>query len=67
MKFLDLNTGYSIDALWTDNQTNGYIFWFPNEQSIGITYTQPIAFVSDTNTPIELYIEDNDIFSFISN
>jgi hypothetical protein len=67
MKFLDLNTGYSIDALWTNNQTNGYIFWFPNEQSIGITYTKPIAFVSDTNTPIELHIEDNDVFSFISN
>ena len=66
MKFLNLNTGYSFDALWNENQERGYIFWFPKEQSIGLTYTMPIAFITDTNNPITLTIENNDIFSFIT-
>jgi hypothetical protein len=72
MKFLNLETGYSFDALWkvkTENgheQTKGYIFWFPNEQSIGITYTMPIAVITDKNEPLLLEIEENNIFSFIA-
>lgn len=71
MKFIDLNIdsptrGHSFDALWSDTQQKGYIFWFPNEQSIGLTYTMPIAFVGDEN-PVTITIEDNDIFSFITN
>ena len=65
MKFLNLNTGYSFDALWTENQEKGYIFWFPAEQSIELTYTMPIAIVTNTNTALTLTIEENDIFSFI--
>lgn len=68
MKFLNLETGYSFDGLWTNEQSKGYIFWFPSEQSINITYTMPICIVSkeqlDDNTVIS--IEDNDVFSFIS-
>jgi hypothetical protein len=66
MKFLNLNTGYSFDALWTENQEKGYIFWFPNEQSICLTYTMPIALVTDTDDSITLNIENNNIFSFIN-
>lgn len=72
MKFIDLNTGYSFDALWQDNQVNGYTFWFPNEQSTRLTYTMPICIYmdetskADLDTPLELEIEENDIFSFIS-
>lgn len=68
MRFLNLETGYSFDGLWTNEQSKGYIFWFPSEQSINITYTMPICIVSkeqlDDNTVIA--IEDNDVFSFIS-
>lgn len=68
MKFLNLETGYSFDGLWTNEQSKGYIFWFPSEQSINITYTMPICIVSKEqladNTVIA--IEDNDVFSFIS-
>lgn len=77
MKFLDLNTGYSFDGLWTNEQSKGYIFWFPNEQSINLTYTMPICILteyveSDIDDPMSLpsltlTIEDNDIFSFIVN
>jgi hypothetical protein len=70
MKFLNLNTGYSFDALWTGDQEKGYIFWFPKEQSVGLTYTMPIAIVTESNPNEEpekltLTIEENDIFSFI--
>lgn len=66
MKFLDINTGYSFDALWQDDQVNGYTFWFPNEQSTRLTYTMPICIYSDTTVPFELEIEENEIFSFIT-
>lgn len=75
MKFLNLNTGYSFDGLWTENQTKGYIFWFPDEQSINLTYTMPICVLTtaedtdidaDMSVPaLTLTMEDNDIFSFI--
>lgn len=65
MKFLNLQTGYSFDGIWTENQQNGYIFWFPNEQSINMTYIMTIAAIMDTNDPLEATIEDNDVFSFI--
>lgn len=70
MKFIDLNNdsptqGHSFDALWRDNQQKGYIFWFPKEQSIGLTYIMPIAFIGDEQ-PIDITIEDNNIFSFIT-
>ena len=65
MKFLDLNTGYSFDAIWENDQTKGYIFWFPNEQSTNITYTMAICVLTETDTPLSLSIEDNEIFSFI--
>ena len=77
MKFLDLNTGYSFDALWTGLQSKGYVFWFPNEQSINLTYTMPICVLTtaedadidaDMSVPaLTLTMEDNDIFSFIVN
>jgi hypothetical protein len=65
MKFLNLSTGYSFDGLWEENQSKGYIFWFPNEQSIDLTYTMPIAAITESEEPLYLTIEDNDIFSFI--
>lgn len=66
IKFLNLETGYSFDGLWSENQEKGYIFWFPKEQSINLTYTMPIAFITDSQDSIELSIEQNDIFSFIT-
>jgi hypothetical protein len=66
MQFLDLNTGYTFDALWQDGQVNGYTFWFPNEQSIRLTYTMPICIYNNDPTPLELEIEENPIFSFIT-
>lgn len=66
IKFLDLSTGYSFDGLWTENQSKGYIFWFPKEQGIGLTYTMPIAIVSDNDMGLTLTMETNDVFSFIS-
>lgn len=65
MKFLDFNTGYSFDAVWTDGQTNGYTFWFPSAQSVGISYTMPICIITSESKPLALSFEDNDIFSFI--
>ena len=65
IKFLDLNTGCSIDGLWRQNQMKGYTFWFPNEQSTNIIYTMPICILSTHKDSIELKIEDNDIFCFI--
>lgn len=47
-------------------QTKGYIYWFPNEQSTGITYTMPICVLTTNNTPLHIKIEDNPVFSFIS-
>lgn len=66
MKFLNLDTGYSFDGLWENEQTKGYIFWFPNEQSINITYTMPICILTEESSPIELSMDNNEIFSFIS-
>lgn len=67
MKFLNLDTGYSFDGLWSANQEKGYVFWFPKEQSIGITYSMPICVLTDTNTTeLQLRIEDNPIFSFVN-
>lgn len=66
MKFLNLNTGCTFDALWTSTQSKGYIFWFPNEQSTNITYTMPLCIVSDNNADLKVSIESNDVFSFIT-
>ena len=68
IKFIDLQTdkGYIFDGLWEDGQSNGYIFWFPNEQSVKITYVMPICIYTDISTPLKLSIEDNSIFSFIT-
>lgn len=66
MKFLDINTGYSFDGLWDNSQTKGYIFWFPNEQSINITHSMPICIITETADPLSLSIENNSIFKFIS-
>lgn len=66
MKFLDINNGYSFDALWSDGQTRGYTFWFPSGQSIGITYTMPICIVTKENVQLDLEFEQNSVFSFIS-
>ena len=66
MKFLNLSTGYSFDGLWTNEQTKGYVFWFPNEQSTGITYVMPIAVITDNAEPLSISIEDNSVFSLIS-
>ena len=66
IKFLDLNTGYSFDGLWNDDQTKGYIFWFPNEQSVNITYTMPICMLTTENKSLNLKFESNDFFAFVS-
>ena len=66
MKFLNLNTGYSFDGLWKKGQEKGYIFWFPKEQSIGLTYTMPIAIVTNDDSSLNITIEDNDIFKLIN-
>ena len=66
IKFLDLNTGYSFDGLWNEEQTKGYIFWFPAEQSINITYTMPICVISDEDLgEITITVDDNDVFSLV--
>ena len=65
MKFLDLNTGYSFDGLWNEDQTRGYVFWFPNEQSTNIVYSMPICIINESNDSLHLTIEDNSIFDFI--
>lgn len=68
IKFLDLNTGYSFDGLWNEEQTKGYIFWFPSEQSINVTYTMPICIISDEDLgEITITVDDNDVFSLVSN
>ena len=64
MKFLNLETGYSFDGLWTDDQSRGYIFWFPHEQSTGLTYSMPICILTESDKPLHISIEDNDIFKF---
>lgn len=66
MKFLDLNTGYSFDGLWQDGQQRGYVFWFPKEQSVNLTYTMPICIITESDEPLHLHVEENDIFSFIT-
>ena len=66
MKFLNLDTGYSFDGLWTNEQQKGYTFWFPGEQSTGITYTMPICILTETDEPLQLSIEENDVFSFVA-
>jgi hypothetical protein len=48
-----------------NTQTKGYTFWFPKEQSVGITYTMPICILTETDKPIELYVEENNVFSFV--
>ena len=65
MKFLNLNTGYSFDALWKEDSTKGYIFWFDGEQSTNIIYTKTIAFIVDNDNEIQISIEENDIFKLI--
>ena len=47
-------------------QQKGYIFWFPKEQSIGITYTMPICVLLDYDIDLNVSIENNSIFSFIT-
>lgn len=64
MKFLDINTGYSFDGLWSNNQNNGYTFWFPTEQSVNIIYSMPICIITETSDPLYLRIEENDVFKF---
>jgi hypothetical protein len=66
IQFIDLENGYSFDGLWTNNQANGYVFWFPNAQSTKLTYVMPICICNDSAESLTLSIEDNDIFSFIS-
>jgi hypothetical protein len=65
MRFLDLHTGHTFDALWSPGQTTGYKFWFPDEQSVNITYVMPICMLTSSAEPIEVSIEENEIFRFI--
>ena len=65
MKFLNLNNGYSFDALWKEDQSKGYIFWFPKEQSTGLIYTMPIAIIANNEYALPIQIEQNDIFCLI--
>lgn len=48
-----------------NTQTKGYTFWFPKEQSVGITYTMPICILTETDKPIELSVDENNVFSFV--
>ena len=64
MKFVNLEDCCTFDGLWTDQQQNGYIFWFPNEQSTGIIYSTQICMLSDNANSIDLSMEENDVFSF---
>lgn len=65
IKFLDLDTGYSFDGFWKNDQTKGYTFWFPNEQSTNISYSMPICILTDDPKEILLKFEDNEIFSIL--
>ena len=71
IKFLNINTntehtGYSFDALWKENQSKGYVFWFPKEQSVDIIYSMTICALTEDNKSLKLNFSDNDIFSFIT-
>ena len=58
IRFVDLKTGNTFDG------ESPYVFWFDNEQSTNIIYSQPICFIS--NQPnVEIIIEENDIFSLV--
>ena len=46
-------------------QSKGYIFWFPNEQSVGITYTMPICVITDSGDRLQISVENNDVFYLI--
>lgn len=63
-KFNTNNTRW-IATRSKNTQTKGYTFWFPNEQSINITYTMPICVLTETDTPLMLTMEENEVFSFI--
>lgn len=65
MKFLNLQNGYSFDALWNEESTRGYIFWFPGEQSTNIIYSMPIALICDSYAGVKISIEENDTFKLI--
>lgn len=58
--------GLSKWIAYRSPQTKGYIFWFPNEQSINITYSMPICIIDTTINDMTLTIEDNSVFSFIT-
>lgn len=46
-------------------QTKGYIYWFPNEQSTGIVYNMPICVLTEDEKPLNISIEENDVFTFV--
>lgn len=64
IKFLDLNTGYSFDGVWENNQSKGYVFWFPDEQSTNIIYSNQICILSDSNEALTLSLNYNAVFGF---
>lgn len=47
-------------------QTRGFIYWFPNEQSTGIIHTTPICVLTETSDPLNIKIEENNTFAFVS-
>lgn len=47
-------------------QTRGFIYWFPNEQSTGIVYTMPICVLTENDKPLNIKIEENTVFTFVS-
>ena len=61
----DANQTLWIATRSKNTQTKGYTFWFPNEQSINITYTMPICVLTKTAAPLVLSMEENEVFSFI--
>lgn len=58
IKFVNLETGNTF------NGSSPYIFWMPGEQSINLIYSQPICFISNSET-IDISIEENEIFRLI--
>lgn len=59
IRFVDLKTGNIFDG------TPPYIFWVEGEQSVNISYSQPICFISD-NSEVQVSVENNNIFKLVN-
>ena len=59
IKFVDLNTGNIFEG------TPPYVFWFENEQSVNLIYTNTICVISDKKE-LDVTLPKNDIFKLIN-